>query len=110
MIRKAAKPAIGLGTRYQPALMVHEYISTRKGDAERGPLIRMRGSEARFRLLEDGELVWVEGPRRKQVAELVIDDRVPEGRVVIRDVAGVAATEYVVVTKPDLDNPPRQVG
>jgi uncharacterized protein involved in tellurium resistance len=110
VIRKSAQPSINLGSRFQPQLMVQEYISTRKGDAERGPLIRMRQSEARIRLLEDGELVWVQGPRRKEIAELMIDESIPEGRVVIRDIAGVAVTEYVTVTKPDLDNPPRQVG
>ena len=106
MIRKQAGPAITFGSRFQPQLMVQEYISTKKGDPERGPMIRMSHTEGRIRLLEDGELVWVQGPRRKEIAELVIDNSIPDGRCIIRDVAGVVVTEHVVVTKPDLDTPP----
>jgi hypothetical protein len=36
-----------------------------------------------------------------------IDEWVPDGSAVVRDIAGVALTERVVVTKPDLDTPPR---
>jgi len=96
---------IGLGSRYQPELKVSEYISTKKGDAERGPMVRMRSSEARIRLLQDGELAWVAGPRRQELAVLVIDDTIPAGNVALRDVAGVTVTETVIVTKPDLDTP-----
>ena len=112
MRRKSAGPVISLGSRFKPHLLVVEYISTRKGDPERGPLVRLRQSEARIRLIEDGELVWVEGPRRKEIAELVIDDSIPPGRVALRDIAGVSLAEEVTVTKPDLDTPPnsRQVG
>ncbi len=103
---------IDLGSRFQPQLMVWEYVSTRKGDADRGPMIRLRRSEARIRLVDEGELVWVQGPRRKEIAVLIIDEAVPEGKVALRDIAGVTLTEKVVVTKPDLDTPPnsRQVG
>lgn len=112
MRRKSAGPVINLGSRFKPHLLVVEYVSTRKGDPERGPLVRLRQSEARIRLVEDGELVWVEGPRRKQIAELVIDESIPPGRVALRDVPGVSLAEEVTVTKPDLDTPPdsRQVG
>lgn len=94
-----------LGGNYRPQLNVIGYVSTRKGDAERGPLVRMRSSEARMRLVEDGTLVWVSGPRRQELAELQIDDSIPEGHVFLRDVAGVTLTEYVTVTRPDTDSP-----
>ena len=90
---------------YRPQLNVIEYVSTKKGDAERGPLVRMRSSEARIRLIEDGTLVWVSGPRRQELAELRIDDSIPEGHVFLRDIAGVTVTEYVTVTRPDTDAP-----
>ncbi len=95
----------GLGAKFEPLMNVIEYISTKKGDPERGPLVRMRGSDARFRLVVDGELVWVAGPRRQELAVLVIDEEIPPGHVSLRDVAGVAISESVTVTKPDLDTP-----
>ena len=98
--------SIGLGKRFQPELRVVDYVSTQKGDTDRGPQVRMNGSEARFRLLTDGELVWVQGPRRNELAELVIDEAMPQGQVALRDVAGVTVTESVTVSKPDLDTPP----
>lgn len=96
---------LNIGTRFRPQLNVIEYTSTRKGDADRGPMVRMRGSEARFRLIQDGELVWVAGPRRQELAVLVIDDEIPEGHVALRDIAGVTITESVTVSKPDTDTP-----
>ncbi|MEO5904270.1 MAG: hypothetical protein ABIQ55_09685 [Gemmatimonadaceae bacterium] len=94
-----------LSGNYRPKLFVAEYVSTRKGDAERGPLVRMRASEARIRLLQDGELVWVEGPRRSELAEFHVDDSLAEGKVYLRDILGVTVTEYVTVSKPDTDLP-----
>jgi hypothetical protein len=96
---------INLGTSFRPKLFVIEYVSTRKGDAERGPLVKMRSSEARIRLLQDGELVWVMGPRRSDLAELHVDDSIAEGNVYLRDIAGITHSEYVTVTKPDTDHP-----
>jgi anaerobic selenocysteine-containing dehydrogenase len=87
----------------RPGLMVSQYIATRSGDAERGPLIRMHPSEAHKRLLTDGELVWVYGPRRHELAVLVVDDSVSPGNLVARDIAGVAPTETVRVVKHDFD-------
>ena len=113
MKRRAINPSVslGLGSRFKPQLLVHEYVATKRGDPERGPMARLRSSEARIRLVQDGELVWVEGPRRKEIAVLVIDESIPEGRVALRDIAGVSLAEHVVVVKPDLDTPPgRQVG
>lgn len=101
---------IDLGRNYRPVLNVIGYVSTRRGDAERGPQVRMRGSEARIRLLETGELVWVKGPRRQELAVLLVDDSIPHASVILRDVAGVAISEAVTVVKPDLDNAQPQVG
>lgn len=88
---------------FQPWLLVTDYISTRSGDAERGPLVRLHPTEARKRLLEDGELVWVYGPRRHELAVLVVDDTVSEGNVVARDILGIAPAEIVRVVKHDFD-------
>lgn len=93
-----------LGERFNPPLQVVRFIGTKRGDAERGPLISMNANEARTRLLEDGELVWVMGPRRQELATLAIDDKLRRGEVVVRDVPGLAVTEIVRVTKPDLDS------
>jgi len=87
----------------RPGLMVSEYIATRAGDADRGPLVRMHASEARKRLVEDGELVWVYGPRRHELALLVVDDSVSPGTVVARDILGVAPAEFLRVVKHDFD-------
>jgi anaerobic selenocysteine-containing dehydrogenase len=97
--------ALHLGTRFQPQLKVLEYKATLKGDPERGPMVRLQGREARVRLVQDGELVWVAGPRRQELAVLVIDESIPPGHVALRDVAGVTVSESVTVSKPDLDTP-----
>lgn len=96
---------IKLGSNYRPQLNVIEYVSTKKGDRERGPMVKMRASEARIRLIQNGELVWVSGPRRSELAELLIDESIPEGHVFLRDIGGVTLTEYVTVSRPDTDKP-----
>lgn len=102
---------ISMGRNYRPALNVVGYISTHRGDPERGPMIRVRASEARIRLIEHGELVWVIGPRRQDLAVLIVDDDVAEGSAILRDIAGVSISEAVTVVKPDLDTQnDRQVG
>ena len=68
-------------------------------------MIRMRSSEARIRLLQDGELAWVQGPRRQELAELRIDESIPAGSIALRDIAGVTVSERVRVSKPDTDTP-----
>jgi hypothetical protein len=55
----------------------------------------------------DGELVRIEGPRRHETAVLHIDDSVPPGGVVVRDVAGVAPSEIVRVRKIETGLPRR---
>jgi len=87
----------------RPGLMVAQYIATRSGDNDRGPLIRLHPSEAVKRLVEDGELVWVYMPRRHELALLVVDDSVSPGTVVARDILGVAPAEFIRVVKHDFD-------
>lgn len=94
-----------LGERFNSPLQVVRFEGTRKGDTDRGPLVRMNQNEAKQRLLEDGELVWVHGPRRHELATLVVDDSMRRGEVAVRDIAGLAITEIVRVVKPDLDAP-----
>jgi anaerobic selenocysteine-containing dehydrogenase len=87
---------------HQP-LQVVGYVATRKDDPERGPKVWMRADDAAARLLQDGELVWIYGPRRQQLAPLALDDQLPRGGVVVRDVVGVAVSELVRIRKPDFD-------
>ena len=93
---------------YSPPLQVVGFIATRMGDAERGPLVRMRADDAAKRLLADGEVAWVYGPRRQELATVVIDDQVPRGGVIVRDIAGIAPSEIVRVVKVDLDSAGRR--
>jgi anaerobic selenocysteine-containing dehydrogenase len=86
-------------------LRVAHFLATRVSDADRGPQIRMNANEAAVRMLTEGELVVIEGPRRQQLATLVVDDALPRGDVILRDVAGVSPSEIVYVIKPDLDAP-----
>ena len=85
-------------------LLVERLIATRASDAERGPAVFMHAEDAQFRLLTDGELAWVYGPRRHELATVHISDQVTRGEVVLRDVLGAAPAEIVRVIKPDLDS------
>jgi anaerobic selenocysteine-containing dehydrogenase len=85
-------------------LRVAALIATRSGDADRGPAVFMHPGDAQSRLLNEGELAWVYGPRRHELATVVFDERVKAGDVVLRDVVGSAPSENVRVIKPDLDN------
>lgn len=87
-------------------LQVVGFIATRRSDPERGPLVRIRPDDAARRLIEDGELVWVYGPRRHELAPAVYDDSLPKGGVVVRDLAGLAVTEIVRLVKMDIDHRP----
>ena len=84
-------------------LRVAELIATRTGDEVRGPAVFMYPKDAADRLLNDGELAWVYGPRRHELATVVLDERVKPGDVVLRDLVGSAPSELVRVIKPDLD-------
>ena len=104
-MKKIAGTPVSLGARFDPELRVIEYQSTHKGDADRGPMMRICSSEARMRLLQDGELAWLQGPRRQELAVVVIDDTIPAGSIALRDIGGVTVSEKVRVSKPDTDTP-----
>jgi len=89
-------------------LRVTGFIATRVSDSDRGPQVRLAPDDARARLLNEGELAWVYGPRRQELATVVVDDAVRRGDVVLRDVAGVSPSEVVRVVKPDLDSHTRR--
>ena len=91
---------------YYPPLQVVGLIATRAGDAERGPMIRMRSDDAALRLIVEGELVWVYGPRRHELATVSLDDDLPRGAVVLRDIVGASPSEVVRVLKVDAERPP----
>jgi hypothetical protein len=95
---------------YSPPLQVVGFLATKRGDADRGPEVRMCGDEATLRLLQDGELVRVAGARRQEIAVLRVDDRLVRGVVVLRDVAGVSPSEVVRVRKAETELPPRSFG
>lgn len=84
-------------------LRVAYLIATKRGDADRGPLVIMAPADARSRLLTEGELAWVYGPRRHELATVRLDPGAREGDVVLRDILGAAPSETVRVIKPDLD-------
>jgi anaerobic selenocysteine-containing dehydrogenase len=88
-------------------LRVSRFIATRAGDAERGPMVVMNPADAAPRLLNEGELAWVYGPRRQELAEVRLDSSLALGDIIVRDVVGVAPSEIVRVIKPDLDKPKR---
>ena len=89
-------------------LRVTQFIGTRISDSERGPQVRLSPSDAQARLLVDGELAWVYGPRRQELATVAVDESVKRGDVVLRDIAGVSPSELVRVVKPDLDSHTRR--
>jgi anaerobic selenocysteine-containing dehydrogenase len=85
-------------------LRVARLVGTKKGDEERGPAVWLNEDEARKRLLADGELAWIYGPRRHELAKVIIDPDVARGDVYLRDIIGASPSELVQVVKPDLDN------
>ncbi len=84
-------------------LRVERLVASRRGDPERGPAVWMNPDDARTRLLIDGELAWVYGPRRHELATVHVDPDQRKGDVTLRDVAGASPSEIVRVIKPDLD-------
>jgi anaerobic selenocysteine-containing dehydrogenase len=92
-------------SRINPPLQVVGFVGTKRGDPDRGPLVRVRPDDAAVRNIEDGELVWVYGPRRHELARAVIDDTLPRGGVVVRDIAGLAVTEIVRLVRTDAERP-----
>jgi anaerobic selenocysteine-containing dehydrogenase len=67
-------------------------------------MVFMHPDDARERLLMDGELAWVYGPRRHELAVVRVDDGMRLGDVMLRDVVGASPSEIVRVIKPDLDS------
>src|SRR3954467_4745471 len=90
-------------------LRVLRLIATRPGDPERGPMVTLNPDDARNRFLTEGELAWVYGPRRQELATVRIDQALALGDVVLRDVVGASPSEQVRVIKPDLDRPRKPV-
>ena len=88
-----------------PPLQVVGFVGSRRGDAERGPAIRLRSDDARMRGIADGDLVWIYGPRRHDLAPAIIDDTLPRGGVVVRDIAGLAPTEIIRILRVDDERP-----
>jgi len=87
-------------------LRVARFVATRASDPERGPMVMMHPSDAKSRLLTDGELAWVYGPRRHELATVRVDTEstLRLGDVLLRDIAGASPSETVRVIKPDLDS------
>jgi anaerobic selenocysteine-containing dehydrogenase len=94
-----------MAERYNAPLQVVGFIATRLSDPDRGPEVRIRADDAAMRLVQDGELVWVYGPRRHELAAVVIDNDLPPGGVVLRDIAGASPSEAVRVVKVNTDEP-----
>ncbi len=84
-------------------LQVVGFIATKKGDMVRGPMVRLRPEDALVRLLTPGELVRVISERRSELAELEVDEAVPKGGAVLRDVAGAAPAEIIRVVRIDVE-------
>jgi anaerobic selenocysteine-containing dehydrogenase len=94
-----------MSTGYNPPLQVVGFIATRRGDAERGPAVLVRPDDAKLRGVENAEIVWIYGPRRHDLAAVIIDDTLPRGGVIVRDVAGLAPTEIIRLVRVDTDRP-----
>ena len=84
---------------YNPPLQVVGFTATKTGDAERGPEVRMNAYEAHVRMLHENEYVWVYGPRRHDLAVVRIDDSVPRGGLMARDISGIAPSEVVTLVR-----------
>ncbi len=101
--KDAKERKLGMFSGFSPVLQVVGFISSRAGDKERGPMVRMRSDDALVRLVTGHELVRVVSDRRSELAELQIDDSLPRGSCVLRDVVGAAPSELVRVVKLDTD-------
>jgi hypothetical protein len=90
---------------YNPPLQVVGFVATRRGDPERGPAISLRSDDAQLRGVANGDLVWIYGPRRHELAVAIIDDSLPRGGVVARDIGGLAPTEIIRLVRLDAERP-----
>lgn len=90
---------LGMFSGFAPPLRVGGFISTRKGDPDRGPMVFMRPDDAVIRLINEGELVRVVSERRSELATLALDESLPRGDIVLRDVLGASPSEIVRVLR-----------
>src|SRR4051812_16175494 len=90
-------------------LRVGRLIATKAAALEPGPMVVLNPSDAADRLLNEGELAWIYGPRRHELAEVRFDESLPRGDVVLRDVVGSSPSESIRVIKPDMDRRGRSV-
>lgn len=97
-------PKLNQFSGFSPPLQVIGFVATRSGDAERGPLVRIRPDDALIRLLHEGSLVRVVSEHRAELATLTIDESLPRGGVVLRDVVGAAPSEIVRIVPADSDS------
>lgn len=98
---------LGMFSGFAPPVQVVGYIATRRGDPDRGPLVRMRPDDALVRLVTAGDLVRVVSERRSELAVLELDESLPRGGVVLRDVAGAAPSELIRVLRVEQPASPR---
>jgi hypothetical protein len=84
---------------YNPPLQVVGFIGTRASDPDRGPQVRLNAYEAHLRQLHQDEYVWVYGPRRHDLATIHIDDALPRGGIIARDISGIAPSEIVTLVR-----------
>ncbi|NCW45334.1 MAG: hypothetical protein EBV77_07635 [Gemmatimonadaceae bacterium] len=92
---------LGVFSGFAPPVQVVGFIATRKGDPDRGPMVRMRPDDALVRLVTAGDLVRVVSSRRSELAVLELDDTLPKGGVVLRDVLGAAISEVIRILRVD---------
>jgi hypothetical protein len=92
---------------FAPPLQVVGFIATRKGDPDRGPMVRMRPDDALVRLVTAGEMVRVVSARRSELAVLEVDESLPRGGAILRDVAGASVSEVIRVIRVDAQARPR---
>lgn len=90
---------------YNPPLQVIGFIATRVSDSERGPQISLNAFEAHVRMVNPEELIWVYGPRSHNLAAVIIDDTIPRGGIVARDLPGVLTTDIVRLVRINTDRP-----
>jgi hypothetical protein len=98
---------LGMFSGFAPPLQVVGFLATRAGDADRGPVVHLRRDDAVIRLVSEGELVRVLTPRRAELAVVAIDDTLPRGGVLLRDVVGASPSELVRIVRLDTDSPAR---